>query len=348
MTVSEVDNAANWRAADLGETGSWRRVLTDEDVGALDAALRQARSRNPSLDLSRLGPGDFPLEAFAAEIPSLRDELVSGRGFRIYEGFPVERYDTSELRAIWWGLSRHIGTPVSQSKRGDLIGDVRDIGTGIMGKEGRGYTSNAELNFHCDAADVTGLFFLKTARSGGVSRIASSVATHNEIARRRPDLLETLYQPLAWSWQGNQPPGQPGWYSMPVYGRVGDDLACAFVRVNILNAEKNGGAPPMTPEQIEAVEFVARVAAEPGMYLERMFEPGTLAFFNNNTVFHMRTEFEDWEEPEKRRHLLRIWLSLPNSRPLPESFATFWGDVRGGAVRGGYPSQADRPVFETA
>jgi len=135
---------------------------------------------------------------------------------------------------------------------------------------------------------------------------------------------------------------------MPVFGRAGEDLACAFVRTNILLAHKNAGAPPMTPEQIEAVELVASVAAEPGMYVERQFEPGTIVFMHNHTIFHMRTDFEDSDDPALKRHLLRVWMSLPNSRRLPDSFKGFFGDVSPGAVRGGYPSQADAPVIATA
>ena len=347
MKLTEVESRANWRAVDLAGSNGWCRRFGASEIDEIDSALRHARIANPALDLSRLAPADFPLPTFAAEIAALCDDLVEGPGVKIFEGFPVDRYRPDELRAIYWGLSVHIGTPVTQSKRGDLLGDVRDIGTGISGREGRGYTSNMELNFHSDPADVTGLFFLRTAKSGGISRLASSIAVHNEIARRRPDLLEVLYRPFYWSWQGNAPPGERPYYEMPVFGRAGDDLACAFVRTNILLADRNAGAPPMTPEQVEAVEMVAAVAAEPEMYIERMFEPGTIAFMNNHTVFHMRTDFEDWDDPARKRHLLRVWLSLPNSRRLPDGFKGFYGDTSAGAVRGGYPSQAEAPVFET-
>lgn len=337
---------ANWRAAGLNLISGWRRAFTPAEIAGLDASLGHARQGNPQLELARLRAADFPLSVFAAEIEPLRARLVDV-GFSIFEGFPVERYTVNELRAIYWGLSLHLGTPVAQSKRGDVLGDVRDIGTGISGKQGRGYTSNQELNFHCDAADVSGLFFLRCAKSGGLSRIASSLAVHDEIARRSPDLLELLYQPFYWSWQGNQPVGAAEYYEMPVFGRAGDDIACAYVRTNILLAHNNAGAPAMTAAQIEAVELVAAVAREPGMYIEAMFEPGTMIFMNNHTVLHMRTAFEDWHELERKRHLLRVWLSMPNSRRLPDSFAGFFNDVGAGAVRGGYPARTDTPVFKT-
>ena len=346
--IREVDGPANWLAADLEAKHVWCRELTSDELDELDAALRHAKERNPALDLASLRVDDFPLPTFTAEIDNLRRVLVDGCGVFAYTGVPVDRYDDDELRALWWGLCSSIGTPVSQSWRGDVIGDVRDIGTGVTGRAGRGYTSNAELSFHCDTADVTGLFFLRQGKSGGVSRIASSVAVHNVIARRRPDLLDLLYRPMPVSWQSNEVPGTQQWYDMPVFGRVGDDVACAYVRTNILWAAANCGAPPLTEQQIEAVEHVAAVAAEPQMWVERRFEAGTMWFVNNQTIFHMRTEFTDHDDPALKRHLLRVWLSLPNSRRLPASFASYFGEVSAGAVRGGYPSRSPTPVFHTA
>jgi len=342
-----VTSVADWRAGDLEPSERWRRRFHGDELAELDRALRHARTRSPGLELARLGAADFPMPGLEPLVDGLRDELIDGCGLVVLDGFDVSPYSTDELRAIWWGLSLHIGRPVAQSWRGDLIGDVRDLGTGITGKAGRGYTSNVELGFHSDASDVTGLFFLAQGASGGESRFASSVAVHNELARRRPDLLELLYQPMPCSWQSNERPGDEPWYPMPVFGRVGADTACAYVSTNVLRAADNVGAPPLDEAQIEAVRAVGRVAAEPGMWFERRFEPGAMVFTNNHTVLHSRTEFRDHPEPERKRHLLRIWLSMPNSRALPPTFASYFGDVRAGAERGGYPTRSDRPVFET-
>lgn len=281
-------------------------------------------------------------------VSRLRQDLIDGPGVSALTGFPVQRFDAEELRAIWWLLSIVIGTPVPQSWRGDVIGDVRDLGTGISGKAGRGYTSNVELGFHSDVADCSGLFFLQIARSGGTSRFASSVAIHDELARRRPDLLEVLYQPFTVSWQSNETPGSQPWYEMAVYGRDQREVACALVSTNILLASKNTGAPPLRAEQIEAVNELCALAREPRFSVERHFEPGAMVFCNNHTTFHLRTAFVDWPEPTRRRHLLRIWLALPNSRPLPASFAPFFGDTAAGAIRGGYHSRDGVRRYHTA
>jgi hypothetical protein len=336
----------DWRATDL-ESSLWRRSLSGTQIAELDGALAALRSGNTGMNLTDVSVDDFPLPALSKRLRDMANNLVSGIGFEVWDGFPVSRYRTQELKALFWGLSLHLGIPVYQSHRGDVLGDVRDLGTDIRGRQGRGYTSNQALNFHCDAADVTGLFFLHNARSGGLNRIASSLAVHEEIAARRPDLLEVLYLPLCWSWQGNQPPGAKPYYEMPVFGEADGEVSCAYVRTNLLMAEANAGAPAMSPQQIEAVELVASVAAESGMYVEAMFQPGTLLFMNNQRIFHMRTQFEDWDDPARKRHLLRVWLSMPNSRRLPDSFAPFFRDTRPGAVRGGYPSAVRRPEFET-
>jgi Taurine catabolism dioxygenase TauD, TfdA family len=346
-TFGVVESPAAWLAADLEASTDWWHAFTDAEVGEIDAALEHARVADPDLDLAQLTPDRLPLPTVATLVEVIQQQLVDGKGVMVCSGFPIARYQVAELRAIWWSLSQYIGTPVPQSWRGDVMGDVRDLGTGIEGRAGRGYTSNAELRFHSDSADVTALFFLRRAKRGGESRLASSVAVHNEIARRRPDLLEVLYQPFTVSWQSNEPPGEQPWYHLPVYGRAGDDVACAYVGSNILWAEKNCGAPPLTPEQVEAVELVAQVAAEPGFWVERALEPGSMLFVHNHTAFHMRTEFEDFDDPAEKRHLLRSWISLPNSRALPESFAPFFGDTSAGAVRGGYQSRDGQRRFQT-
>ncbi len=344
-----MDNAACWLADDLARRSDWCRPLTDAEVAELVAALRAAQARHGLADLAAWRAEDFPLPTFTAALDRLRAELVDGCGVTVFEGFPVRTLTKAELRALWWGIGLHLGTPLAQSSRGDLIGDVRDLGTGISGKAGRGYTSNVELGWHSDAADVTALFFLRQGATGGTSGFASSVAVHNEILRRRPDLMALLYEPMPVSWQSNQRPGDRPWYDMPIYGRAGRHTACAYVSTNVLLAHRNAGAPPLRALQEEAVRYVGAVAREPQFGLMRHFGPGAMLFVNNQTVFHLRTAFtDDAADPEERRHLLRLFLCLPNGRELPRSFAGYFGDVRAGAVRGGELTVSDTPVFQTA
>ena len=349
QTPRLVHNRACWLGEELETRTSWRRDLGDDEITELVAALRHAEARHGQENLAAWQLADFPLTRVAATLHAVRRELVDGCGVTVLEGFPVRSHTKDELRALWWGIGLHLGTALAQSRRGDLIGDVRDLGTGITGKAGRGYTSNVELGWHCDAADVTALFFLRQTDTGGTSGFASSVAVHNEILRRRPDLMDLLYQPFPVSWQSNELPGQQAWYDMAVYGRVREHTACAYVSTNILLAHQNAGAPPLRAAQEEAVRFVGAVAREPGFGVMRHLEEGAMLFANNHSTFHLRTAFTDTAaDPEERRHLLRLFLCLPNGRELPRSFAAYFHDVRAGALRGGYPTTATAAVFSTA
>jgi len=290
---------------------------------------------------------DLPLPGFAARLAEARGTLETGCGLFLFRGFPVSGRSVDDMRRLYWGMGRHVGTAMSQSKRGDILGDVRDIGTDVTGREGRGYTSRAELEFHTDSTDVSALFFLKTAKAGGLSRFVSSVAIHNEIARARPDLLAVLYQPYFWSRQGQEREGEAAWYPQPIYGVEQGHFASRYIRTHILSAQKHHDTPRLTDMQREALQMIDRLADDPAFCLDMMLEPGDMVFMNSHTTYHSRTEFEDHETPERKRHLLRLWLSVPNSRPLPEGWGAIYLDRRPGAVRGGFPGHAEAPVYQT-
>ncbi len=252
-----------------------------------------------------------------------------------------------ELRLLYWGLGRHIGTAVSQSKDGDILGDVRNVGVDIHSPQGRGYKSNQKLNFHTDSADVVGLFVLCIAMRGGESKVASSVSVHNEIARLRPDLLEVLYQPFHWSWNQQEPPGAPPHYQQPIFSRREGKFSCRYVRGHITNAQRFSEVPRLTPEQIAALDLLDQVANDESLHVTYDFKPGDIQLLNNHVCLHARTAFEDYPEHDRRRHLLRMWLSVPNSRPLSPALATIYQDQRPGAVRGGFPSRTGRIIYES-
>ena len=73
-------------------------------------------------------------------------------------------------------------------------------------------------------------------------------------------------------------------------------------------------------------------------------QPGDIQLVQNHTILHDRTAFEDYAEPERKRHLLRLWLSPPNARPLPEVFAERFGSTTPGD-RGGVVVPGSRPTI---
>jgi hypothetical protein len=290
---------------------------------------------------------DFPLPTVTRVIEETRRTLEDGVGMYLIRNFPAERYDKADLRAIYWGIGKHMGTAVSQSMNGDILGDVRNMNVDMHAANGRGYTSNQKLTYHTDTCDVVGLFVLRTAKSGGLSMFASSLAVHNEIARTRPDLLEVLYEPFCWSWQGQEEPGTARWYRQPIFTSHEGKFSCRYVRTHIVSAQRFQDVPRLTPRQEEAMALLDSLASGEKFRYSTMFEPGDIQFMNNHVMLHSRTAFEDFDEPEKKRHLLRMWLSVPNSRALSPALSTIYQDRRPGAVRGGFPSRTGKLVYET-
>ncbi len=335
----------SWNAADIARDDSWIHQFTAAEQEEIDAALRLAQGRGATLPTLRAE--DFPLPTVSLLFAKGREQLENGVGMQLYRGLDVSRYTKDELRLIYWALGLHLGTPVSQSMHGDVLGDVRNQNTDLLGPQGRGYTTNRKLNCHTDSCDVVGLFVLRTAKSGGASRLASSVALHNEMLRRRPDLLERMYEPFAWSWQGQEPGGAPPWYLQPVFTSWRGKFACRFVGTHIRSAQRYEDAPRLTQGQQEALELFDAISQDPEFSYSMMFEPGDLQLLNNHVTLHARTEFEDHEEPDRRRHLLRMWLSVPNSRELHPALGFIYRNLQGGTVRGGFPSRSGRLQYET-
>ncbi|MHA6761439.1 TauD/TfdA family dioxygenase [Streptacidiphilus sp. PAMC 29251] len=337
---------ANWLAADMADTREWAIQFTDEQIATIDAALRTARKNGANLET--LDRESFPLPGFEQLVAETQDRLENGRGVVVLRGLAALQYPKDDLRLIYWGLGLYFGTAVSQSSKGDLLGDVTNFGSDVNSSSGRGYMSNQHLGFHTDTSDVVSLMVLRPAKSGGLSMIASSVAIRNEIAATRPDYLQALYQPFYWSWKGQQAPGELPYYQQPLYTEFEGKFASRYIKTHILSAHQDfPELPPLTDLQIEAMSAVDHLAVDPHFHFSMMFEPGDIQFLNNHITAHSRTEFEDFAEPDRKRHLLRMWLSVPNSRALSPGMSAIYRDQSAGAVRGGFPSLSGRHSFET-
>lgn len=341
-TVELVCSAADWRGPALARRTDWVHPFTPAQLDEIDAAL--ARVEAAGLGLAEMTRDDFPLAALADNLAEMREGLQSGPGIQLYTGFPVARYSLAQLRLIYWGLGLHIGTALPQSRHGDVMGDVKDIGGRQESLTGRSYTSNEELHFHSDGCDVISLFCVQTAKSGGLSRAVSVVAIHNEMARRRPDLLAELYKPLCYSFRGQGRPDDPPFYEQPMFAVVDGNFVSRYSPAYLRYGYEAAGHE-MPAAQREAFEMARGLADDPAFYLERPFAPGDIVLINNLRVLHARTGFDDHDDPARKRHLLRLWLAVPNSPRLPESFKPFYRDVRAGAVRGGNPTELR--TFET-
>jgi hypothetical protein len=295
-----------WKGADLQHRTDWIRPFTPAELAEIDAAVRQVKRRGLGwLDVTR---EDFPIPAFAREFAGIAQELETGRGIILLRGLPME-YSADDLRLAYWGMGAHLGTAVSQGGRGELLGAVEDEGRNLGITLRRGAKTAAELPFHADRCDIVGLLCVRRAKSGGYSRVVSATAIHNEILRRRPDLVATLYQPFPFDRNGEEGPGQPPYFELPLCRYETGRLRMFYIGWYIRDSQRHPQAPRLTPAQREVIDLIDEIAADPAIHLDMDFRAGDIQWLKNAVILHARTEFEDHDAPERKRHLLRLWLT---------------------------------------
>ena len=318
-----VADPAAWTAAELEASGAHLFHLTSAHVADLDDAIRAVEAgKRPIMEITR---DTFALPVLGDALAEIRSQILFGRGFVQIRGFPVERYTVEQSAIAFWGLSMHLGERVaSQNAKGHVLGHITDIGQTVHNPNQRGPYSRDRIPFHVDCCDIVGLLCLKTAVSGGESSVSSSVSVHNEMLRRRPDLVRVLAEPIYRDRRGEIPAGMPSWYKIPVFNYHDGYLSTTIEPTYIGSASRLPGVPEMTDEQHEAMAVVQQIADE--LRLDIAFEPGDMQFLNNHVAMHTRQAFEDDPEVGRRRHLLRIWLLADGCRPLPRLYFARHGD----------------------
>lgn len=284
--------------------------------------------------MNELAPADFPLPLLAPRLAGVTAELLHGRGFVLLRGLPVERWGSRLSAVAFYGLGVHIGAPRTQNAQGHLLGHVRDLGLRSDDPNVRIYQTHERQTFHTDSADIVGLLCLQAAKSGGLSALVSSLTLYNELRARRPDLARRLFAPFATDRRGEVPPGAKPYFAIPVLNWHAGALSAIYQRQYIDSAQRFADAPRLAREDVEALDLFDALTDDPALHLTMTLERGDLQFVHNHTLLHDRTAFEDYPEPARRRHLLRLWLAPSGARPLPPAYAQRYGSVIAGS-RGG-------------
>ncbi len=330
----------------MAEQGSWIETLTDGEIAEVDSAIR-AFGRS-GLGFAEINAETFPLPTLGPRLEAMLHDVLEGRGFVLIRGFPVERYSTEEAAMAYLGMGARFGSFRSQNAKGHLLGHVRDTGADIRNQGTRYYQTNRQLEYHTDSCDIVGLMCLKTSRSGGESRIVSSVSVYNEMMARRPELAQQLFHPFPTDRRGEVPEGAKPWFDIPVFNWHGGKLTTIYVGQYIRSAQENcPEARRLTQSEWEALAMMDSLSNDPALCLQMEFRPGDMQFLHNHQILHSRTDFEDWPEPERKRHLLRLWLAPANGRPLPPCFAARYGSITPGD-RGGIIVNGTRLTFALA
>jgi alpha-ketoglutarate-dependent taurine dioxygenase len=322
MLRSVIEGRQAWTAAALSPR-DWTVPLTAGALAELRAVLAELR-RSP-VPMFLLDPADYRLDECRALMRRVRDQLRDGIMFAVLDRLPTEEMTAEEATGLYWLLCSLLARPVAQKLNGQMLFDVRDTGAKMSPGSGvRPTVTNVDLTFHNDNAyndtppDYVCLLCLQTAKSGGVSRVISMPTVHNALLERHPDHLARLYQPLWYDRHAEHQADEPNAFSAPMFevqghpdgrpgGRPGGRLATRIALSEIHGgyALRPGGMDRGTRAALDAVQAVFD---RPDLRVELDFKPGQIQYVNNRMTGHARTEFEDHPEPERKRHLVRLWL----------------------------------------
>jgi hypothetical protein len=285
-----IDHPGAWKVADFRSPADYTIELTTRHLQDIEHSMRQIKATGLSL-------GD-------------------GRGFVVVRRLPVEDYTKDEIGMIFWGIGMHLGRGLSQSVLGDRLGHVKDFSR--EDPLARAYRNKQELSPHTDSCDLVGLMCLRTARTGGVSRLTSALSVHNAMLAQYPAALESLYRGYVFHRRGEEKPGDPPHtpYRVPVYSNSEGKVSARYVRTYVEAGEAAAGRP-MGSAELDVLDHFEEVTKRPDLMLEFTLQPGEMYFINNYTILHARTAFDDGDaEEDQRRHLLRLWLDVSGMRPV--------------------------------
>ncbi len=327
------DGPANWLGSDIKDSDEWHFHLTDTHVDEIKNAVQ--KSMDDGVDIVDLCTECFNLPTLGAELENQYQDVVNGRGFFVGHGLPVADFNREQVIRAWIGIGTCFGDPLPQNAKGHIIGHVKDLRRDARHKNQRTFGTNERQPYHTDNCDIVGLLCLKTPKSGGLFSLTSSYAVYNEMLKRRPDLVKVLEQPFIQDRRGEVPQGKQETYEMAAYYHHQGRLLSVIDRNYVNAGQAHDYVPRLTRDQVDALDMLEAIAQEDGFYIDLEWSPGTFAFVHNHQMFHSRTAYEDYEDIDRMRHNLRLWLSARSGWELHPEFEERFGEIEVGKKRGG-------------
>ena len=340
IELEPVSTEAAWRGDDLSQSPDWVYLLDDKQIAELEMLGTRFIEEDP--DLRFVSKDDYPLVECAEAVSHWGKDVDYGRGFVLVRGLRSYLYSDALSGAIYYILGLHMGDPIRLNEMGDLMDHVYATSDKMM-DDPTAYSSRVrdKLVFHSDSSDIVSLMCLRPAKSGGASCLVSGAQIYNEILKRRPDLAPLLLEPFHWDWRRQDHSAPANTYTSPVISMKDGVFSMYVGSLYILTAQEYPEVPRLTPEQIEVLQLFDDITYEPGMAIEMDFRPGDIQWLSNYAALHSRTEFQDHPEPQRRRHLLRLWLQRDSGRPVVDDFGKNGVVQHRSESRNGQPEHPD-------
>ena len=291
----------------------WTVPLPDAAAHEL-LAVRDELRRAP-VPTFLLDPRDFALDACRATMAEVRRVTWSGPMFAVLDRLPMDEVTREEAIALYWLLSSLLARPVAQKLNGQMFYDVMDTGAKLKPGSGiRPTVTNVDLRFHNDNSynetppEFVCLLCLHPAMQGGISQVMSVATVHDALQQRHPELMSRLYRPFWYDRHAEHQPGEPTTFAAPMFERGADGTTKARLALSEIYAGYELRGERLDNETAAALAAVQSVFEQPELHVELGFEAGQIQYVNNRATGHARTEFTDFPEPERKRHLVRLWL----------------------------------------
>jgi hypothetical protein len=319
IDLHPVSGPAAWRGDVLKAGTEWIYQLNETEIAELVEVGQRFLADNP--DLRSVVAEDYPIPANANHIAECAKQMDAGRGFILVRGLKTEEYGDVLSGAIFYVIGLHLGQPMEQNALGDVVDHVVATSNKTMADpDALPSRVRDRLPFHSDSSDVVALMCLRGAKAGGSSSLVSGATIYNEVLERRPELAPLLLEPFYFDWYRQDHDAPAMTYTSPICSYVDGIFSMYAGSSMIFSAQEYPGVPQLTQDQIDAINLCDEISQEPGFAIDMDFQPGDIQWLLNYAALHSRTEYDDFPEPERRRHLLRLWLKRDVKRPLAPGF----------------------------
>jgi hypothetical protein len=254
----------------------WLHTLDAADIAELEHAARGYLATGR--DIGEIDAAAFPLPRLGPKLGDLRQTLLSGIGFRVLRGLPVERYDPTTAAAIFCGIGAHLGSR-ALAERGRATSSAMSA-TRAPTRPTPGHASTRPPRarpFTPTAPMPWGLLCLREAMEGGDSLLVSVETILNRMRAERPDLLARLFDPIATDRRGEVPEGMKPFMEIPPLSWHGGHLTVFYQRQYIDSAQRFPEAMRLTTAHVEALDMFDALANDPELHLRMRLLPGRYA-----------------------------------------------------------------------
>ena len=292
---------------------AWDKTLNDTQekfLVKLDlTVLNELVEKKSQLNIEN--PDNFSL--FKKEIERLKTQiLVDGCGFFVIDGSSFKNFTINEKKSLHIIISKILGDLLKQNKKGELAVEIKDLGKSM--KTGARYHHTKEGgSYHTDGSHIysrppnyVGLLCINPAKIGGASKFMSGYTIHNAL-QQRMDLLEILYERFYHDKKGENDVGESPAQFEPIFEFVDGKLKFKYQRELIYTGHEKMNKS-LSKKQIEALDFLDKILKNENNVVTFELKTGDLMFSNNSWLIHDRTGFEDYEDEDLKRTLVRTWI----------------------------------------